>query len=81
MQFPDTEQTRQTEAVMSALCAADVLKFDEPNHPTHCNRAFSAVYEALEPTEPVERAESPTAQIVRDKGNRNLDYLRRKGLI
>jgi hypothetical protein len=47
MQFPDNKVTRDTERVMAALRRADVLKGDLPNFPTHYNRAFSAVREAL----------------------------------
>lgn len=47
MRFPDNEATRLTELVMRVLRANEVLKHDEPNHPHHFNRAYSAVHAAL----------------------------------
>ncbi len=47
MKTPDTELGSTLERIMAALKRADVLKPDERDHPTHYNRAFSAVREAL----------------------------------
>lgn len=48
MQFDNREAAKLTERLMAKLCKANVLKPDEPNYPTHYNRAFSAIYSALE---------------------------------
>lgn len=49
MQFdPNDRAANLTELVMRALSRVDVLKPDEPNYPTHYNRAFSAVYAAFQ---------------------------------
>lgn len=48
MQFPGGIRTDITERAMAALVRADVLKPDEPNQHEHYNRAFSAIYDAME---------------------------------
>ena len=44
---PDDVAAQATEAVMKRLKVAEVLRPDEPNHPTHYNRAFSEVYAVM----------------------------------
>lgn len=47
MQTPNNQAGRLTENIMAALRRVGTLKPDEPNHPTHYNATYSAVYEAL----------------------------------
>ena len=48
---------------MFALSRADVLKPDEPNYPTHYNRAYTTVLDAIEEMGTVQTPPPPSKQV------------------
>lgn len=84
MQTPPGTAGELTERIMAALIRADVLKADALDYPTHYNRAFSAVHEAIiaqaDAVIERQRPAAVPAALMDKRAAKNLDYLSKRGL-